>query len=403
MSRLETNYTITWAGGTYTITYASTYSPVSFGDSAYIAYVIPNSSAYINVGQADAPVTLDWNKNTNLSPSSANNLITLIAALTSASATYTTLNATTVNADTVSSLTTGASLVLLGNGAGRVEVNDVLWVDNSLIIDSTSNQIALGTTRTATLNAPMPATTNRVYTFPDQSADYSVVATEGAQTVNGVKTLGSAPVAPSYTATATTNQLLLGTTNTYTVSATAPAASRVITLADPGAAASFVMSEGAQTVNGLKTLGTGFVLPTSGGTASTLNYFDERAFVTSTFTGPWTGTQNMKLSYVRFNNWVIVYWDGINANGNSIGSSCVITNTASGVLAPTNFRPVLGASTLGPLRLINVINAATRQTGLATMSTAGVLDFYGNEAAGLFANASTAFAIFPDIIIYSVA
>lgn len=51
----------------------------------------------------------------------------------------------------------------------------------------------------------------------------------------------------------TTNQLVLGTTKTTTISATQPAASRTYTIPDAGAAASFVMTAGAQTIGGGKT------------------------------------------------------------------------------------------------------------------------------------------------------
>ncbi len=53
---------------------------------------------------------------------------------------------------------------------------------------STSNQLVLGTTRTVTVTAPTPASSSRTVTIPDMSADYSVVGTEGAQTINGNKT-----------------------------------------------------------------------------------------------------------------------------------------------------------------------------------------------------------------------
>jgi hypothetical protein len=51
-----------------------------------------------------------------------------------------------------------------------------------------------------------------------------------------------------------TDQLVLGTTNTITLTAPAPAASRTYTIPDVLAAASFVMTEGNQTINGVKTL-----------------------------------------------------------------------------------------------------------------------------------------------------
>lgn len=55
------------------------------------------------------------------------------------------------------------------------------------------------------------------------------------------------------TLTNTTNQLILGTTNTTTISSVAPAASRTYTIPDAGGAASFILSLGAQTITGAKT------------------------------------------------------------------------------------------------------------------------------------------------------
>ena len=123
-------------------------------------------------------------------------------------------------------------------------------------IAATTNQLILGTTRTATLTAPTPASASRTYTFPDLTGDYSVVATIGAQTIAGAKTF-SDPI----TQNDTTNQIVLGVTNTTTISATAPSASRVVTIPDPGGAASFVMTEGTQTINGAKTFGSVITAP----------------------------------------------------------------------------------------------------------------------------------------------
>lgn len=57
----------------------------------------------------------------------------------------------------------------------------------AIAIAATSNQLVLGTTRTATITAPTPASTSRVYTFPDLTGDYSVLATIGDQTATGIK------------------------------------------------------------------------------------------------------------------------------------------------------------------------------------------------------------------------
>lgn len=52
---------------------------------------------------------------------------------------------------------------------------------------------------------------------------------------------------------ATSNQLILGVINTTTITAPAPSASRVVTIPDGGTNSSFVLTEGAQTINGSKT------------------------------------------------------------------------------------------------------------------------------------------------------
>lgn len=110
----------------------------------------------------------------------------------------------------------------------------------------TSNQIILGTTRTVTLSATQPASTSRTVTFPDLSGDYSIVGngTGLQQTLNTGYTF-----TVQLKVTPVTNQLVLGTTNTTTISATAPAASRVYTIPDAGGAANFLLSGSGQIVN----------------------------------------------------------------------------------------------------------------------------------------------------------
>ena len=75
------------------------------------------------------------------------------------------------------------------------------------------------------------------------------VGTSGNQTIAGSKTFSSA-----VTISLTTNQLVLGTTNTVTISSTAPSVSRVYTIPDAGGAADFILSAGSQTIGGSKTL-----------------------------------------------------------------------------------------------------------------------------------------------------
>lgn len=70
---------------------------------------------------------------------------------------------------------------------------------------------------------------------------------------NDVTTNGGLTVAQDFNVNSTTNQIVLGTGNTTTITSPAPAASRTYTIPDAGANASFVLTEGTQTINGSKT------------------------------------------------------------------------------------------------------------------------------------------------------
>lgn len=69
----------------------------------------------------------------------------------------------------------------------------------------------------------------------------------------GVGTNIVVPGTVSFTFAKTTNQIILGTTNTVTISSTAPASSRTYTIPDAGTNAIFQMTEGASTINGATT------------------------------------------------------------------------------------------------------------------------------------------------------
>lgn len=98
------------------------------------------------------------------------------------------------------------------------------------------------------------------------NASFPGVVTIGTQTFAGAKTLTSA-----LTITPTTNQLVLGTTNTTTISATAPSTSRTITIPDPGTTgANFVLTEAAQTINGSKDLTASTAVASAAASAATI-------------------------------------------------------------------------------------------------------------------------------------
>lgn len=96
------------------------------------------------------------------------------------------------------------------------------------------------------------------------TAELTYTLPTAGPSVNGAplvsSTVGVMSWATSLGLGSTSNQIVLGTTNTITLTAPAPSASRVYTLSDVGADASFVMTEGTQTILGAKT----FQLATSG-------------------------------------------------------------------------------------------------------------------------------------------
>ena len=123
-------------------------------------------------------------------------------------------------------------------------------------LSGTTNQITLGSgTAITTLTSPAPSS-NKVYTIPDVSANASFVMTEGVQTINGNKTIAGYTILSAKTNfSSTTNQIALGTgTAITTLTSPAPTSNKIYTIPDVSANASFVMTEGTQTINGNKTL-----------------------------------------------------------------------------------------------------------------------------------------------------
>ena len=101
-------------------------------------------------------------------------------------------------------------------------------------LTATTNQLILGTTNTTTINSVAPAS-SRTYSIPDAGTNSSFVMTNGTQTINGSKTFSSAVIINPVT-----NQVVLGTTNTTTITAPAPASSITLTL--PNSASDTIMA-----------------------------------------------------------------------------------------------------------------------------------------------------------------
>lgn len=115
--------------------------------------------------------------------------------------------------------------------------SDALCVTGAATLNGT-NLLRLTTAGAMTLASSLTVTTN------------GITVTAGGITVSA----GAVTIAD------TTNQIVMGVTNTVTITSPAPAASRVYTIPDAGGAASFVLTVGTSTITGAKTFASSTLL-----------------------------------------------------------------------------------------------------------------------------------------------
>lgn len=153
-----------------------------------------------------------------------------IATITTA--TITTLTSTTVGATTINATTHNAGA---DAAAGTFASFPSTTASGKLILAAVNSAGAFNTTIS---NASMGQ--SAVISIPDPGASTAnFVLDKATATIGGAKTFSSA-----VTINPVTNQIVLGTTNTVTISSTAPSTSRTVTLADPGANANLITSVG---------------------------------------------------------------------------------------------------------------------------------------------------------------
>jgi hypothetical protein len=219
----------------------------------------------------------------------------------------------------------------------------------------------------------------------------AIVLTSGNQTIGGTKTFSSAPSAPSVGLTSATNQLVLGTTNTTTISAAAPAASRVYTLPDAGSAADFVLTAGTQTIGGTKTFSSAVTINpasnqlvlASGVNQLTLNSGTSAAartyaipdagasasFVMTAGTQTIGGTLTLPATVTYTSNGSIVK-SGAGALTITNASAAGLTFAGTGtVTAPTGTYTLAGLSLGNVFTVAQTVSATTNQIVLGTTNT----------------------------------
>lgn len=134
------------------------------------------------------------------------------------------------------------------------------------------NNINLGLT-----SLTSSAESSQTFSLPD-----SFVLTSGDQTVNGLKTLTQ-----TLTLSNTSNQIILGSGQTFTITAPSPAASLVYTIPDVGGDTYFLMANPDESINGKKMFRKGIEFLKGSGK---LNHY-------SSFTGTLTFTSSFRSSF----------------------------------------------------------------------------------------------------------
>jgi hypothetical protein len=180
----------------------------------------------------------------------------------------------------------------------------------------TNGQLFIGSTGLAPVAATLTGTANQVI----------ITNGAGSITLSTPQDIGlsSSPTFASVNLTSTTNQLVLGTGTTYTISAPTPVASRVYTIPDVLNNASFVMTEGAQTINGVKSFSTP-IAATSGGTGFASYTIGDILYADTT-------TTLARLADIATGNALITGGAGVAPSYGKIG----LTTHVSGVLPIAN-------------------------------------------------------------------
>jgi hypothetical protein len=195
----------------------------------------PSSTQALKVSSFDGTTAvLEWGSISNVDLSAPGP----IGGTTPSSSTFTT---TTFNTSAKLKSTDGTGGITLKAGAlGTTNYNYILPIDAP-----STNEV---------LKVSAVGGSNITLEWGTGGADLSTPGVIGSTTPNSANFT-------TVNVTNTTNQLVLGTSpNTTTINAVAPTAARTYSIPDAGANASFVMTEGSQTINGTKTFGTAPVL-----------------------------------------------------------------------------------------------------------------------------------------------
>lgn len=215
---------------------------------------------------------------------------------------------------------------------GAQSINGSKTFNNTIVLSSGVNIDFQGSVHKTTITCSIPVSANRSVNIKDfgpaTSAEF--ILSESVQTVNGAKTFSSA-----LTVTPVTNQLILGTTNTTTISATAPASNVVYTLPDVGGSANFIMSTGTQTI------ANGLTITTPSLTLGSTTATTDGSFATSITFNPNAGTGSLVTSWNFVKIHKMVFATLLTQSTVSLSTTTANMSCAAASI-PANFRPSTG-------------------------------------------------------------
>lgn len=257
---------------------------------------------------------------------------------------------------------------------------------------ATAFQIASSDTSTSVANFQIPTGTNTFTTPTSGSADVLVAR---ATTDN----LSHKTFTDAITSTAATGQLVINPGSSgkrFTHNISSPAGSRNITWPDPGTDSSIVWADGDKTINGnntysgTATFSSGVLLPTTGGTPATLNYYEEGTHST-TLTGIWAAPIGPTTVTVRrVGKVVTLQFTQLSSAANTASS---ITFTT---LLPAKWRPTTDVNDK-----LYIIDNTTQKFGLINITASGAVTIYTTPALANFAGSGTS-GILPCVVTYQI-
>lgn len=177
--------------------------------------------------------------------------------------------------------------------------------------------------------------------------------------------------------TNTTLDLVLGVGNVVHITTPGLVASRNYSVVDVGANASFVMTEGVQTLNGAKTFGTSIFLPTTGGTATALTYYEEFAGTLDFTSDLYAGARTVDVHFTRVGRAVTMVLKGFTTSV-TIATPDRITTSSF----PARFRPNVNFPTINSI--INIYDNNVRATGVIEINASGEMIVSASTAGGNF-------------------